>query len=222
MKPFPACMICALIVSGADAHAGAIRGTVDASSRSVSSETHLNAYAGRANSLTSMRMPQRGRIDDAVVYVESLTDSVARALPLDTSTPELVQIEQCFEPRVLAITAGMSVAFPNRDPIYHNVFSLSRVKRFDLGKYAKGRSKTVRFARPGLVTVHCDIHSNMEAFILVAPNAAHTQPNAEGAFVLPELPPGRYTVVLWHPDFGETRRKVQIPLEGDVDVELSY
>ena len=77
------------------------------------------------------------------------------------------QRNETFVPHVLAITVGTTVDFPNSDNIYHNVFSLRRPRRFDLGRYAAGRSKSVRFDRPGIVRVFCEIHSHMSAFILV-------------------------------------------------------
>jgi plastocyanin len=77
------------------------------------------------------------------------------------------QRNEAFVPHVLAIVAGTTVDFPNNDKTYHNVFSLSPTKPFDLGRYAVGRSKSVRFDRPGIVRVFCDIHSHMSAFILV-------------------------------------------------------
>ena len=77
------------------------------------------------------------------------------------------QRDQTFVPHVLAITVGTTVEFPNSDLTFHNVFSLSKTKSFDLGRYSRGKSKSVRFDRPGVVQVFCDIHSHMSAFILV-------------------------------------------------------
>ena len=77
------------------------------------------------------------------------------------------QRNETFVPHVLAITVGTTVDFPNSDNTYHNVFSLRGPRQFDLGRYAAGRSKSVRFDRPGIVRVFCEIHSHMNAFILV-------------------------------------------------------
>ena len=77
------------------------------------------------------------------------------------------QRNETFVPHLLAVPAGTVVDFPNNDSTYHNVFSLSKAKRFDLGRYARGRSKAVRFDTPGIVRVFCDIHSHMSAFVLV-------------------------------------------------------
>ena len=79
----------------------------------------------------------------------------------------LDQRNETFVPHILAIVAGTTVDFPNSDTTYHNVFSLSKPRSFDLGRYAAGRSKAIRFERPGIIRVFCDIHSHMSAFILV-------------------------------------------------------
>src|SRR5206468_2042109 len=131
------------------------------------------------------------------------------------------QKDQAFSTRVLPVVIGTTVDFPNQDPIYHNVFSVSPVRRFDLGKYPRGHSKQVTFARPGLVPVFCDIHANMACFILVLPNHAFTQPGADGGYHLPDLPGGTYTVKAWHPDYGEIARTVRVPESGDLSLDLS-
>ena len=85
--------------------------------------------------------------------------------------------------------------FENRDRIYHSVFSVSTTRRFDLGKYPKGHSRSVTFPKAGVVNVYCDIHSDMAAFVLVTPNHAYAQPAADGGYALPNLPAGKYVKV---------------------------
>ena len=115
---------------------------------------------------------------------------------------------------------GTIVDFPNSDLIYHNVFSLSRAKRFDLGRYAAGKSKAVRMDRPGVVRVFCDIHSHMNAFVLVFNHPFFDVTDADGRFQLPSLPSGTYTLVAWYE--GETRvtRSVVVPPAGWAEVDL--
>ena len=125
-----------------------------------------------------------------------------------------------FSPRVLAIQVGTTVEFPNRDPIYHNVFSVSPAKRFDLGKYAQGHSRRVRFDKPGLVNVYCDIHSDMAAWVYVVPHHVFAQASASGRFALPDVPAGHYTLVAWHPDHGEKTFEVDVPAKGDATVTV--
>ena len=100
-----------------------------------------------------------------VVYLEAAPRQAFGELP--PGRARMDQRAEQFSPRVLAVTAGTTVDFPNNDRTFHNVFSLSRVRSFDLGRFAPGRTGSVRFDRPGIVPVFCDIHSHMSAFILV-------------------------------------------------------
>ena len=101
------------------------------------------------------------------------------------------QRDERFVPHVVAITVGSIVDFPNNDRTYHNVFSLSDVKSFDLGRYAAGQSKAVRFERPGIVRVFCDIHSHMSAFVLVFAHRFFAVTDADGRFRIDNVPRGR-------------------------------
>jgi plastocyanin len=204
------------------ADAGVIRGQVLLAAVPAAPSRVRDAYAGRASALPEPRVPERGLPQDAVIYIETLSPGVNDRLPAPTTTPQLAQQGQSFMPRVIAIPAGGSVDFPNLDPIYHSVFSVSPTKRFDLGRYGRGHSKSVLFMKPGLVTVYCDIHSNMEAFVLVAPNRAVARPDASGRYALPNLPPGRYNLRAWHPDMAPIQREVVVPDQGDVDLELRF
>ena len=93
---------------------------------------------------------------------------------------------------------GRRSTFPNNDRTYHNVFSLSKTRSFDLGRYAAGHSKSVRFDRPGIVRVFCDIHSHMSAFILVFAHRYFAVTDDDGAYHIDNVPPGTYTVVAWN------------------------
>ena len=130
------------------------------------------------------------------------------------------QRNETFVPHVLAIRIGTTVDFPNNDRIYHNVFSLSPTRRFDLGRYAVGRSKSVRFDRPGVVRVFCDIHSHMSAFILVFSHRFFAVTQPDGAYQLPPLPPGTYTVVGWHEGDVRATRQVTVRAGETLNVDL--
>jgi len=123
----------------------------------------------------------------AVVYAEPLDAPAARA----TTRLVLGQKNKTFQPRVLAAPLGSTVEFPNRDPIYHNVFSLSGPQPFDLGLYRAGDSRSRTFAAAGIYRIFCNIHPQMTAIIVVAPSAYATMADAEGRFTL-DLPAGRY------------------------------
>jgi plastocyanin len=201
--------------------AGTIRGTVRLPSVSQPSVS-FQPYAGRASSLAAPAHPMRGRVTDAVISIESLPAALDAALAKPAPRPRLSQSQQAFVPRVLAVPVGATVDFPNLDAIYHNVFSVSPARRFDLGKYPRGDSRAVTFPKPGVVNVYCDIHSDMAAFIVVLPNHAFTQPAEDGSWRLPDLPPGRYSVRWWHPDFEGGRREVTVPADGDATVDVEF
>jgi plastocyanin len=131
------------------------------------------------------------------------------------------QRNETFEPHVLAIVAGTVVDFPNNDETYHNVFSLSRERTFDLGRYAAGRSKSVRFDRPGIIRVFCDIHAHMSAFILVFSHRYFAVTDDDGRYRLENVPPGRYNVVAWNEGTAQATRQVVVPDSGG-DVELNF
>ncbi len=124
------------------------------------------------------------------------------------------QENQTFVPHLLAIRVGTTVDFPNADPFFHNVFSLSRPKRFDLGRYAKGHSKSVLFDQPGIVRVFCDIHSHMNAFILVFAHRFFAVTDDGGRYRIDRVPPGTYTVVAWYEGVREQSRTVTMTSDG--------
>ncbi len=107
------------------------------------------------------------------------------------------QRNEQFVPRLLAITVGTIVDFPNSDTKFHNVFSLSKTHPFDLGRYPPGKSGFERFDRPGLVRVFCDIHSHMSGYILVFSHRYFAVTDADGRYAIPRVPAGTYTLMLW-------------------------
>lgn len=130
------------------------------------------------------------------------------------------QREATFEPHVLAVTVGTTVAFPNDDLTFHNVFSLSRPRRFDLGRYAAGRSKDVRFERPGLVRVFCDIHVHMNAFIFVFDHRFYAATGENGRYRIDRVPPGAYRVTAWYE--GEDQDTVAVTVAAGATSPLDF
>lgn len=210
-------IILACALRGSPASAGVIRGHLRLSTPATTVSA-VNAYPGRASSMAMSKAMEHGAVADAVVWIEKVPTAADTAA--GGPRPRLAQKDQSFLPRVLPVAVGTSVDFPNLDPIFHNVFSASPVKRFDLGKYPRGQSKRVIFDKAGLVNVYCDIHSGMEAFVLVLPTHVFTQPANTGRYALPPVPGGTYTLHIWHPDRGEIRREVQVPASGDVALDL--
>jgi plastocyanin len=140
-----------------------------------------------------------------VVYVK---DAPARQVaPMKV---EIRQRHENFIPRVVAVTVGSQVEFPNDDPIYHNVFSLSRARNFNLGRYPRGQTKQVRFERPGIVKVFCDIHSHMSATVMVFNHPWFAVPAEDGRFELPAVPAGDREITAWHERLGDTTQRVRV------------
>jgi plastocyanin len=155
----------------------------------------------------------------SVVYLDPAPRAAFDAR--EESRPRLDQRNETFVPHVLPIVAGTTVDFPNSDHTYHNVFSLSKTKTFDLGRYAVGRSKSVRFDRPGIVRVFCDIHSHMSAFILVFAHRYFALSEPDGSYRLENVPPGTYTVMAWNEAAALESRRVVVPDAGG-EVEVNF
>jgi plastocyanin len=161
--------------------------------------------------------PSLPEIRNVVVYIK---DALYRgALP--TKRAELRQEHETFIPHTIAITRGSSVEFPNGDPFFHNVFSLSRAANFNLGRYERGQSRAREFAKAGTVKVYCDIHSHMSATILVFDHPYFTIPEVDGTFELPAVPAGEYTIVGWHERVGERIERVRVEAGKTASIVLT-
>ncbi|MDH4070228.1 MAG: carboxypeptidase regulatory-like domain-containing protein [Ignavibacteria bacterium] len=133
--------------------------------------------------------------EKAVVYISS---PVQAPLAPPAKNPSLNQKGLMFRPLVLPVMVGTTVNFPNSDLVYHNVFSYSSPKEFDLGKYPNGTVKTVTFDTPGIVNIFCEIHAYMYATVLVLEHPFFALPDDEGNFTIPNVPPGSYQVSFWY------------------------
>jgi plastocyanin len=174
-----------------------------------------NVYQPRAVNRHAPRpLPE---IRNVVVY---LKDAPFRGT-LPAGHEVIRQENESFVPRVVAITRGSTVEFPNGDPFFHNVFSLSSAATFDLGRYPSGRSGSWHFTKPGLVKVYCHIHSHMSASILVLDHPFFVIPDLDGNFVLRNVPAGSYTVAGWHERVGERTHPVHVDAGQTARIELS-
>jgi plastocyanin len=153
---------------------------------------------------------------DMVVFLEGELPDVEK--PVHT---ELIQRNQRFEPQLLVVPAGSTISFPNADPIFHNVFSLSSTKKFDLGYYPEGHTRTVKFDEPGVVQVYCHLHPNMYAAVVVTPNQWYTRPADDGSFVLNNVPQGTYQLVAWHTRAGYFRRAIRVEADNPPKLVLN-
>jgi plastocyanin len=198
---------------GASQASGTIRGRLEIRriARATERRPEVSEPGGKASR-------DGGEAPRGVVYLE--TGPRGAFEERDPQRAVLDQRNETFVPHVLAIMAGTVVDFPNSDKTFHNVFSLSKAKRFDLGRYATGRSKSVRFDRPGVVRVFCDIHSHMNAFVLVFSHPFFDVTALDGRFRLEDVPPGNYTVIGWYEGEPRTSRAVTVPPGAAVDLEL--
>jgi plastocyanin len=137
---------------------------------------------------------------NVVIWLTAIGSSngSAAATPPAHSAPQIAQIDKTFAPHVLVVQAGTAVQFPNRDPFLHNVFSLFDGKRFDLGFYEAGSSKTVRFDRVGVSFLFCNIHPEMSAAVVAVDTPYFGLSNRAGRVTIPDVPDGRYQLKVWY------------------------
>lgn len=155
---------------------------------------------------------ERARV---VIWLEGGPGPRSASVPAGSNQAKMEQENRRFEPDLVVIPAGGSVSFPNMDPIFHNVFSLSKPKSFDLGNYPKGDTRTVVFPKPGIVYVNCRLHPNMAGTVVVTPNDWFARAGAkDGQYELKDVPPGTYTVVAWHKTTGFIRKQITVT-EGE-------
>ena len=193
---------------------GTIRGTVELSREAAIPEDRPAVAAVGAP--PAHGHPDRRR---SVVYLETAPRGAFELREGPRAVMD--QRDETFVPHVLAVTAGTTVDFTNSDRTYHNVFSFSKGNRFDLGRYGRGRSKSVRFDRPGIVRVFCDIHSHMSAFILVFGHRFFAATDAEGRYAIDGVPPGTYTLVAWNDGQARETRTVTVPEAAGVEVNFA-
>jgi plastocyanin len=148
---------------------------------------------------------ERSRV---VIYLEPAAP--ANTTPAPPAQVEVQQLDRRFVPDLVVVPAGSTVSFPNMDPIFHNIYSLSKAKSFDLGSYDKGKTKKVAFPRPGIVDVYCHLHPNMASTVVVTPNRWFARSDGAGHYQIPDVPPGRYTVVAWHKSAGFFRKEITV------------
>lgn len=135
-------------------------------------------------------------------------------------TAEIEQRNTRFEPDLIVIPTGSTVKFPNFDPIFHNVFSLSSAQPFDLGFYARSQSRSVTFNRPGIVQIYCHIHSHMYAGIVVTSSPFSAKPAADGSFSFRGVPAGHYRLLAWHKIAGLHHVDIDVPEAGIRDAQI--
>jgi plastocyanin len=169
------------------------------------------------------RYPSRvvGEVGDpeppaAVVYLDAPSPPGVDAAPL-----EMGQLRYQFAPGLLAVRVGSVVRFPNRDDEYHSVFSYSKTKRFDLGRYHRDETAAeIRFDQPGLVRLYCEIHDHMRGTILVLDTPYFVKTDAEGRYRLEGVPAGHHRMKAWRPPDELVERTLDVPDGGTVRVDF--
>jgi plastocyanin len=172
-------------------------------------------YSLRGTQVPAAEQESFGEFDRMVVILEAVKSAPKK--------PETLTIEQRngrFEPDFVVVPVGSTVQFPNSDPIFHNVFSLSHAQSFDLGFYPKGQTRSVKFNREGIVQVYCHIHANMYAAIVVTSSPWYMKPGADGSFAWNNIPAGHYRVVVWHKVAGTFKTEVDVPESGKAEVVI--
>jgi plastocyanin len=154
----------------------------------ITKRTGGNQPAGAANDLSNVAIWL-----DPLDHAAENTDA-----PNGGHSPQMVQRNKTFEPHVLIVETGTSVVFPNKDPFLHNVFSLFNGKRFDLGFYEAGSSKSVRFDRPGVSFLFCSIHEEMTAVVVAVNTPYYALSDRSGHATIPNVPDGRYQMHVWY------------------------
>ncbi|HEX9615616.1 MAG TPA: carboxypeptidase regulatory-like domain-containing protein, partial [Bacteroidota bacterium] len=175
---------------------GVIEGTVTIPTLPPSRSPRSSRYR-RGAQTPEVLSADDSEMGNVVIYLEGKGWEAVRRSS-GSEKPVLDQRNAEFIPHVLPIVKGTSVRIVNRDRTYHNVFSLSSVKKFNIGRRPTGEEVPVSFEKSGVIQVFCDIHSNMSAFIVVLENPAFTQPSESGEFRLAGIPAGTFTVNAWH------------------------
>lgn len=205
------------LLAGTTAHAGTIVGVVCARGKEGADE---GAGGGKYD---SRKFKFAERVDytqfhDFIVYIDQpmAEKPVPPAAPLQV----VVQKDAQFSPHVLPIVVGTTVEWPNHDEIYHNAFSMSETKPFDLGLY-KDKTKSVTFDKPGRVDVFCSIHTTMNCIILVLENPFYAATDARGRYTIANVPAGTYKLKAWHERLPAQTQTITVPADGEVKADFT-
>jgi len=203
--------------------AGTITGMVRAQGKTSADDSGSadGAYASRKYKFVPR--VDYAAMHDFVVFVEGPvgTNRVPSTNVLQVASTKIAQKGAMFSPHVLPVMVGTTVEWPNYDDIYHNVFSMSDAKQFDLGLY-KGNppDKRVTLDKPGRVDVFCSIHENMHCIILVLENPYFASTDENGHYQIPDVPPGAYKLKAWHERLPADEREITVPTNGEVKVDF--
>lgn len=185
-------VLCALLITGVLGHS-ALAGTIE----------------GRV-----VRSEPTAELSNFVIFL----DDIERAYSSPPEPAVMDQKELQFVPHTLVVQVGTDVEFPNSDPVLHNVFSISEAKRFNLGLYKRGVNRRVKFDKPGVVEVLCNVHLEMSAYIIVVKNPFFAKTGPDGAFRISGVPGGRHRLRCWHEGLPIQELEIEVPTDGTVKV----
>jgi plastocyanin len=227
MKTWRHMTLVAAAIACLPAAAGTIKGKVHAEGKpGTDSASTSGAYGSRA--LKFAERIDYNELRDFVVYIEGpLTNAPATepapapTAQVTTTKPAVSQEKAVFSPHILPVMAGTTVEWPNKDTIFHNVFSYSESKQFDLGLYKDPEVKKITFDKPGRVDVFCSIHANMSCVVLVVSSPYFSVTDGRGNYALTNVPAGTYTLKAWHERLPAQSRQIVVPENGEVKADFT-
>jgi plastocyanin len=158
------------------------------------------------------------KLQDFVVSIDQIVPVAGGSAA--AAAPTVIQRDANFEPHVLPIAVGTAVKWPNKDDIYHNVFSMAETKEFNLGLYGKEKTPVIVFDKVGRVDVFCSIHTKMHCIVLVLPSPFFSLADARGSYLIKGVPAGTYRLKAWQERMPALIKEVTVPEEGDVKVDF--
>ena len=211
-----------LVLAETDSSAatGSIQGEIRITSKLTAQRMRFRLYPGfKPIAPPTLEEKRADEWQNIVVFLKP-SPSLTKATG-DTQKYQMLQLGETFIPHVLPIVKGSTVDFPNRDPIFHNVFSLSGTESFDLGRYPKGDSRSVTFNQAGIVPVFCHLHSDMSAIIMVLENPFFVVPDPDGHYRIKNIPPGNYTLVAWHERSEQIEQQVDVIAGQVIELDIT-
>lgn len=202
------------------ARAGTITGVIRAEGKTIPGD---NGNGGKYDS-RKFKFAERvnyAELRDFVVYLEGPIGGKPQPSKevLQVDVQKVDQRDAQFSPHVLPVVVGSTVEWPNHDEIYHNAFSMSDAKQFDLGLY-KDKAKQLTFDKPGRIDVFCSIHSGMHCVVLVLENPYFVK-TGQGVYTIPNVPAGRHQIRVWHERMPAQTRTIDVPASGEVRADFT-
>ena len=213
----PLCLIALFFCSAVSALSGTIIGTVAARGPEQTEGAPGGKYDSRK--FKFVEKINYAELKDFIVYIDQPVTNAPATQPKTVQV--ITQRDAVFRPRLVPIMAGTTVEWPNKDDIFHNVFSISESNPFDLGLYKDPEVKKVRFENAGRVDVFCSIHSEMNCIILVLRNPFFAATDKSGRFKIENVPAGAYKLKAWHERLPSETKEIVVSETGNTEVNFT-